>query len=376
MRKPIIILIVALIAALGWWWASNSRNQSTTASISSLLLPNLQTQLNEISNVEIIGAGNKTQVLLKRDNNQWQVAQRQWPANAAALREVLLQLAQAKKIEEKTADPNRHAKLGVEDIAADDAKSVKLSISFADSNKKPILLIIGNPWTDRGQYVRLADQKQSWLIDTALTIERDPSKWLSSELIDVPLARVEAVEVKPEKNAAFKFSRSDERFVLDGAPSGALAQSSAPQALAGFLEQLTLEDVLEDSKKTVEQTVTYALVDGRKIIIEAWRDQQQTWARLRAELDEVRADQWLKNQATVATEKSEKTDSESNADNNENDISNADEEKTMSAIASIDDLRQQITDQNARWKDRQFLLPGFKATSLMRDKAEYLSQDP
>ncbi len=129
--RQLLILAVLAVAAVGAALLLNS-HRSVSESGGERLLPDLEKQLNSVAELRVIGADGATAVTLDRTENDWVVLEKDgFPADRAALRNTLLELANATIIEQKTSKPEFYARLGVEEPGSPDAASTALEIVTA-----------------------------------------------------------------------------------------------------------------------------------------------------------------------------------------------------------------------------------------------------
>ena len=189
-RWTLALLSAVLIGAA--IYVSTARRTNRPAGVGELLYPALEASLDEVTSIRIRGPGEKTAVTLERAESGWRVAERAgYPADASRVRTLLLGLAQARTIEEKTTLPANYPSLGVEDLATPDATGTGVELG---GPVKPVSLIVGKSPGTRSTYVRRKGEAASWQIGTALTVERDPAKWLATELLDIGADRIQSAE--------------------------------------------------------------------------------------------------------------------------------------------------------------------------------------
>jgi hypothetical protein len=156
---------------------------------------------------------------------------------------------------------------------------------------------VGHDGTPDGSFVRVDGRADSWLTDRAVELFRDPAQMLDTRLLDRPMARIDAVEVRQQAGPAFTVQHRGDHFELLGARSG----SSQADALAGGLDQLKLEDVAADVPAAVaERELRFIGVDGVDVTVALWRDQGKVWARVTPALDQARATAWAARSPTDA----------------------------------------------------------------------------
>lgn len=357
-------LATVLLAAGAWWLLE--RPVAGDGAAGSLLLPELAARLETVDRLQVRGAGDQVLVEIQKTDGRWRMPSRQdWPANQREISRALFRLSQARRLEAKTANPERHARLGVESIGDAGAKGSELHLS---GGGEPLRLTIGNNHPSLGgSYARVGDEPQAWLLDADIAPARNPVDWLDRRLLDLPLARIAQVRITPAKGRAFRLTRADDdRFSLDGQPSAALGNPDDGNATAAALEQLVLDDLATDSGTPARQTLVFESEDGVVVTVAAWRQDEGTWARLEAKLDEDRAMSWLSR--TPAPDADEAADTEGG--------SSAGDDATTDRTERLETLRRRVARWQARFEGRQFLLPPQKAANLMKSREDYLAGSP
>lgn len=379
-RLLVFAVVVVSLAGLAWWLLERDGDSRTEGP--GLVLPRFAARVEIIDRIEVAGAGDKPLVLLEKKDGQWHMPDRdQWPGNQREIGRALFRLGQAKRIEAKTANPKLHGRLGVEDVAGAEAKGTRLMLS---GGGEPVVLVVGNNHPALGgSYVRIGDSPQVWLLDEDIAPARNAADWLDRRLLDIPMARIDTIRVAPSKGRAFVLSRVDDRFSLDGSPPTAMGDPDAGNATAGFTDQLPLDDVAKDSGAAATQTVVFEGSDGVRVTVAAWRQDDATWARLQVELDEARAAGWFAQAGSVsavpagppAATAGAEADA-GTADASRADATEAEASPGPTPEARLDTLRRQVADWQSRFQGRQFLLPPYKAESLMKSRDDYLAGSP
>jgi hypothetical protein len=357
-------LATVLLAAGAWWLLE--RPVAGDGAAGSLLLPELASRLETVDRLQVRGAGDEVLVEIQKTDGRWRMPSRQdWPANQREISRALFRLSQARRLEAKTANPERHARLGVEAIGDAGAKGSELHLS---GGGEPLRLTIGNNHPSLGgSYARVGDEPQAWLLDADIAPARYPVDWLDRRLLDLPLARVAQVRITPAKGRAFRLTRADDdRFSLDGQTSAALGNPDDGNATAAALEQLVLDDLATDSGTPAQQTLVFESEDGVVVTVAAWRQDEGTWARLEAKLDEERAMSWLSR--TPVPDADEAADTEGGP--------SAGDDVTTNRTERLETLRRRVARWQARFEGRQFLLPPQKAANLMKSREDYLAGSP
>ncbi|GAB2492480.1 DUF4340 domain-containing protein [Arenimonas alkanexedens] len=355
-----VAVVVAGLAGAAWWLLDRQAQGDETAP--GLALPGLAGRIEAIDTIEVRGAGAAVLVRIEKQDGTWRMPARDgWPANQREVSRALFRLGQARRIEPKTRNPALHARLGVEDIASPEAKGAQLWLS---GGGEPVQLIVGNNHPSLGgSYVRVGDEAQAWLLDEDIGPAREPTDWLDRRLLDVPMARIQEVRVAPVGGRAFRLSRVEDRFSLDGQPPAAMTDPDAGNSTAGFTDQLPFDDLAVDAGVAATQVADFIGVDGVTVRIAAWQDARGTWARLSVRLDEALALAWFGNTADTVGDVD--PDAEADAD--------AQAATPAPPAERVAGLRRQVDAWQAGFEGRQFLLPPYKAASLMRSRNDYLA---
>ena len=291
--------VVAVLLMAVAVFVSESRKPAQEAPTAGPLAAGLEAQLNTLDSVVVQVAGGET-ITLKRVDSIWTVQEKHgFPADIVTLRELLLNVAQARRIEPKTAVASSYPVLGVQDIDAEGASNVLLQIGSGES---AVEVILGqNNSRGAGTFVRRKGEAQSWLVDRNLAAGRTASEWLRRELLDIAANRITAIEVQPAQGGAVQIQANTEggegEFRLANLPEGReLASAFVVDATAGVLSGLRLDDVQPAAGFTPTEgseaiTAKFETREGVSLAIEAWTLEGATWARIAVSLDEAAAEQ-------------------------------------------------------------------------------------
>ncbi len=244
--KFLFLLVLTLITLLGLWFLAVTNKSSQETVANSLFVPEISTRINDVNRVEIISAGNNFVATLVKKGDHWQNEQvgGYW-ANWQSLQSLLASLAQARVIEPKTDKAEYYARLGVEDIAADDAGGVLLELSIDDETTS---ILVGDKARGRqGQYVRLQQSVTSALLDRELSVSKSKMDWVDTGIMDISASEVAEVEVihpQGERVLLTRVSADQTDFELVGLPKDREIKSSwAVNSMASVLSMLNLESV-------------------------------------------------------------------------------------------------------------------------------------
>jgi hypothetical protein len=282
-------LIAATALVVFAIWLSSRRHLERSIVAGDLVLPGLEHSVNEVTSVRLRKA-NDVHATLSKAGDVWSVADRGWPADFSKVRKLLLNLGALNVVEEKTRLPARYPDLGVEDVNQPKASGTRVDVV---TPARTWALIVGKPSGAKSGYVRVADAQQAMLAAPLLSVDADPKTWLDQTLIDLPVARVQQVEEKPDKGPSFTASRAkkeDSNFVVAPLPKGrALTGPSAAESIAGALSSLTLDDVHKagaaDAKASADAKADHAVFhtfDGLEVDVAGRKEGTQSLVTISA----------------------------------------------------------------------------------------------
>ncbi len=286
-RKRFITLVLAALVALsGALYLSTQRNLPRDPHGTSLL-PSMAGQLNTITALSVHRASATTTV--HENDGRWTVAERgDYPADVSKLRKLLLDLTDAKIVEEKTSNPANFPIIGVEDPSLPGASGAEVSFTARDGKHS---VIVGKT-TGQGNFARRGGENASYSVEPGITFETEPRFWIDSRLLDIPTAGIKEIQVKPSTGAAYTVHRdtASANYTLDGIPPGRKAVDSTSLAPSPtLLSGLTADDVAPvsgvDFSKPEVATVT--MFDGSVITITGTSSGNKHWIQLLASKDEA-----------------------------------------------------------------------------------------
>lgn len=304
-RKTFIVLAAlaaaALLAAVAI--SLSRRPASEDGAAREYLLPALRGHVNDVTRVSITGAGNRPVAVIERSGDGWKLADRGgYPVDTGKLRRFLLQLADARILERKTALAERHADLGLEDVAGAGAKGLRVEV---EGLAEPVRLVVGNASPrGGGTYVRREGEDQTWLVSGDLKPGGGMSRfdmgggavgyaggdgsgataWLDRELFDLDAGKVAEVRLQRggEEVRLFKRAAGDEHFTLDGVPKGREpADVWTLDGPGGLLAALSFDDVVPAAEApppagAAPLRARYVTFDGMAVEVEAWKVEPPT----------------------------------------------------------------------------------------------------
>ncbi len=289
-RTLAIILLVLLAGLL----ATTLSNNSSDTSAGGLLLPDLKAEINDLTEVSIYKAG--TAVTLKSDADQWVIAEyKNYPVDTVKLRQLLLSLADARKLEEKTSKAELYRRLGVEDRSAE-SHGTEIRLAGPDSVRR---IIIGNLAQREYRYARISGQEKSWLIDQNPTLPDDLTGWLLRDILDIDSSLIQSVTVTHSDGETIRIHKEDaavtDYSVADLPDGRELSYPSIVDGMAGVLSGLRLEGVTEASEQSDSAATTvFTTFDGLKITVKSSIRDENTWITVGADQTDAASDAAIK----------------------------------------------------------------------------------
>lgn len=249
--KTLSILAAASVVVLGAALMMNKSRatkptDSTRAAESSapLLLKDLAGKAPSVAKLSL--KQGTSEVVLTKTGDEWLLASKaNFPARIKNISDVVDWAAQARITQEKTSKPDLHAKLGVEDPAAPEAKSTL--VTFSDASGAAIAsVIVGNADTSAsGRFARLPDSPQSYLVSGSVDVPVNPLSWIDSKVIQLASSRLAGATFTlpnpaggdPLVTSIRRTDPNDNKFELENIPAGRkvkdeFAAARAAQCLA------------------------------------------------------------------------------------------------------------------------------------------------
>lgn len=235
-KSFILLLAFVLVGAGAYFYSGSKQSINAADSIGNAILPELLAALNNINELEVTGSGDRILSTIIRTDAGWKVKQRNsYPADISKVRSALLNLAEAKIVEEKTSNSDLYTKLGVEDLSINEAQGIKAAVKY---NNQTTELIVGKPGPqiNKTRYVRPANSETSWLIDRKIDLKHEPEYWLKKDILSIEPSDVAAVTIVLEDGAELKITNK-----LDEDDNFEVVNLSDPnsQVIAAELHQVT-----------------------------------------------------------------------------------------------------------------------------------------
>jgi hypothetical protein len=292
-KRTVAILLGAFVALLILVLVGQ-RDDSSSSGSGGALIAGLADALGDIERVTVTKANGEIVATLERRPDRWVVSNKNdYVADAGKLRQALTALGEAGILEQKTANPELHGRLGVEDVAAADAAGI--SIAFTAPGRELPTVILGNAEGARYRYARRAGEAQSYLIDRNPDVPRTAAQWVDSVVVDVRGERVREVVITHPDDEVVRISKTSPElanFEVADVPNGReLSYPGVANVIGNALRELNLEDVERAEAAPAEQPtiVEYRTFDGLVVRVAGIERNDESWITLEASVDAAQA---------------------------------------------------------------------------------------
>jgi hypothetical protein len=283
--RSVKILAIVVIVLFGVLYALNTTDRGPLPPTDNdLIVPGLKDRLNEIDSVSITSADARISIV--KDGDAWVAPEKDgYPAQVATLRQVLLAIADARKIEAKTSNPELYDRLGVQHPGEVGGSGTLVSASGGDF---AFALILGDVAQGDYRYARQPDETGSWLIDKNPPVPDELNEWLLPGIINLDASRVQSVIIRHADDETIeirKESADATAFDVEGIPPGReLSYPTIANGIAGALANLTLDDVMPvpEAGMNALTTTTFTTFDGLQVIVNTGSFDEQTWMSFEA----------------------------------------------------------------------------------------------
>ena len=228
-RKTLFVLAVLALALVAGWYFTSQVGLPRVPAQAERWLPGVQVA--QVKAIEV-QRGDQPLVRLERREQGWVVpAKADYPADQGVVNKLLKALAEARKVEPRTANPELYGRLGLADKGEAEQRGVRLTL---EQGEAPLQLLIGKPGQQDGQLVRRADEAQSWLVSQRIELPASELEWLDRSVTAIPFAEVRELDLRhaggerltlardkaEEANLQVRDLPKGKRLAFDGAANG------------------------------------------------------------------------------------------------------------------------------------------------------------
>ena len=370
-RSLMILIVATLIVLVATVVTLQSRESSVRGDTGSeKLFPALMPAINDVATVEIRHEDEET--TLRRKDGAWGVAQKSdYPVDVEPVKKLLIALGELSTVEAKTSDPERYAKIGVQEPGPGSDSSL-VTVKGA-GGEVLASLIVGKAHEGKGglgsgrTYVRKPGEAQSWLVKGEVELKEGPEGWLQKEILKIPRDRIRAITITHPAGAdgaAGEVVRVDRatpeeaNFTLHDIPAGKeLSYPTVAGSMANALEWLNLEDVVPAS--TIDFTTAagpvarFETFDGLVLTVRTKDQDAKTYARF---------------EASQVAPPAEPAAADASAEPKP-------EGAAKPATKSAEEVQKEVADLERRLAPWAFVIPAYNKSSFAKKMSE-LVKDP
>ena len=358
MRSKALLILILVTVAVAVVAVMVRKDTSDVAGAGERLFPALLDNINDITTVVGVGAGET--FTLVRDGDRWGVSEKHgFPADQDKGRQLVLGTARLIRIEPKTSNPDLYARIGLDDIHAEDGNAVQYSFKNAAGDTLAEI-IIGNSRLGRADpqtneyFVREPAMVQTWLVQGKLPDAIGVIEWLNSRVLSIERDRVRQVTVQHPDGTVVTVSKkkpSQRTFDLLDVPEDAELESKWKLSdLGRSLASLDMADVMPASQASVPDDglkVEMTTFDGLRVALRSVEDGDRTLARIQAFFDEsLIAPEFLPG--------GEQAEGESEF------------------LLVADAVRKEVTRLNKDWQKWAYVIPDYRANYMSVRKEEMI----
>ncbi len=254
------------------------------------LAPGLKDQVNAVSRVVLEQGAQLQTTLVQGEDGQWNVKERSgFPADTAAIRKLLLHVAQSEIRTAKTDDPAKWHRLALDDKQA-------TSIQFYSDDTLLHHIWLGKVSSEKTTtYVRTGESPQTYLTSGQLNFTANPNDWLRYKWFELARHRVQSVAFQFDGKRDYVYARSMPKDTMEFSPLPAdkrLKTSRMVIDASSYLERFAFTDVLSANRLDKEQAqgdakdvTRFTTFGGLVIEVAFYMIDYQEWASVKAYVD-------------------------------------------------------------------------------------------
>ncbi|MBT8131905.1 MAG: DUF4340 domain-containing protein, partial [Gammaproteobacteria bacterium] len=282
-NRTVQILAATIVGLILLLLVTRDDNEKTIYA-GGLLLPEFKAVANDVTNISITRASDSESLEIRSDGDRWVVTDRDdYPADIGVIRQLIIALAEANIVEEKTANPENYDRLGVADPGPD-STGTRVVVAGDDFSYS---VILGNEAQGDFRYARVTDQQTSFLIDQNPDLPTSIGGWLTDEVIDLPAAKIRSVAISHADGETLVIEKNEEAqtdfAVLDIPDGRELSYATVANGIGGALTSLTLQDARAAVDAEPAASVVFETWDGLTVTADIITEDDETWISFAAE---------------------------------------------------------------------------------------------
>lgn len=304
MNFRLLVIVAAIVAVIGgaaYYFGQERKALQSDAYQGGPLLPGLAERINDADKIRLESQEGGV-VELVRGEDGWRVPTvHGYPANTERVTGILKRIVSLETVEPKTAKPENHARLNLDDPAGEFSLALRLTASAgADALADLVVGLNRGAEEGGGLFVRLWGDDQTWLASGEFKPRRRALDLLNRNIVNVDGRRIQSAQIRhPAPGAAAGGAIAELIVVAKAAPDQEAYQLSATlpegftakpdhelSAVARISDFLIFEAVQPADQAAFDHPVVsiYETFDGLRLV---FRAQEQgdgdIWATVVAE---------------------------------------------------------------------------------------------
>lgn len=213
----------------------------------------------------------------------WVVSARDnYQADISKIRPLIMALADAEVIEEKTSNPENYSRLGVAD-PKDGGNGYEIALFGPDSSHS---VILGDVAQGDFRYARISGESPGYLIDQNPDIPQAAGNWLLLDIIDLDASDIRSVSITHADGENIVVGKSHQEqtdFVVHDIPEGReLTYATVGNGIPAALSKLELQDVRKSIDAISSTTTIYGTWNGLQITAAIVVEDEGLWVAFSA----------------------------------------------------------------------------------------------
>ena len=283
-KKAILILFAFCCLLFAALFYTKDPLSTQTAHEQEVFIPGLKKRLPEVDNIFIDSS--EGSITLSKTEEQWKVASKDnYPANVAAIRQLLYGVAELEILEVKTSN---ELLLGEVGLANDDEDSVRIRFNDGDNNSIADVLFGKSQASLSGDgkdwFIRQFKSPQSWLVKGYLNLYKSTYQWLNKTILSLNPDELQQIDLHPETAGAVQIVRQENGYNLANLGDGETAESYKLEQIVDSISNLQFDDVRVRDDTVLSgdvQAINVQITEGLMILI-LITDVEQGWIVLQA----------------------------------------------------------------------------------------------
>ena len=292
-------ILTIITAVMVVWMLITIYKAEDTSDDFSLLFPELFEQLSDVNKITF--HSERDEFTLTRQGKGWFIKDyHNYPADQALVRRMLVDMADARILEQKTDDPDLYPVLGAEGAENDGSSFV---INLYNDEQEIVGLILGQPRDLSSEsagpqqfYVRRDGDERSYLAEGYFQFSPMMLNWIDGQIVDIArerIARVDIIQPNGDTATLVNLGQKDKFGTPESRENTVFRYEQLGYDIAGSLYQMRLEDVqpASDFSRGNAEVVRaeFLSYDGLKVIAETSFNDGFYFSTFRAEYapDEV-----------------------------------------------------------------------------------------